>query len=265
MVRPQGGYILRVPDIEICVQTEEDFDEVWELVNCGYKKRTRESMEWSMKKSPIFSIEHSLLAKVDGKTVGCWLTTIQDLRIAPDLDVKSASGLVVVHPGFRRLGIGRTLWNYWGRRGSEDQLLGFGVSSRETRRAFWSKLSTSPVLPDRATVYTKTLNTGPIERAVSSLANDRGSNNSPLRVKMELVGYPPFTVNVWPGNISMCEGREHDMKIEGTLDSTSLRSLFFAILSRRIRIRGVRHLIRLFRSRGILFRFAKSLKSSQYG
>lgn len=255
MVRTKRWYTLTDSgEVVIRSLVVEDYDAVTALINEGYGKRSRESIEWSLRKSPIFRKEFSAVAEVEGKVIGCWLTTVQDLKVAVDLTVPAASGLIVVHPEFRRRGIGKSLFTWYRTHVSTKagNLLGFGVASSRTRRSFWSRISTSHALPDRAAIYTKTISLRPFEKASKAVSSRKDNSSNwkakgrwPLSIALTLTGFPAFAIKVDPESIRVCTELEGDMTITGEIRSPKLSSVVLALVRRRLKISGLRHFWKL--------------------
>jgi GNAT superfamily N-acetyltransferase len=223
-------------------------------------------MEWALQDSPIFEEELSAVAEVDGKVVGCWLSSVQELKITRGLRVRASSGLIVVHPEYRRRGIGTGLWEWRTKRFAKahSSVVGYGVSARETHRHFWSNLTSSPALLERAAVYGKLLTKVPIEEAARRLESgpveppDR--SRDPFLVHMSLKGFPDFTADIRPGHVSLSDSDTHHVEIRGDLNNLSWTSLLWALLTRRLRVSGIRYAWRLFSLRGTITRFVESMR-----
>lgn len=246
---------------------ESDYGAVLEIVSGGYQNRDQTSLDWSLRDSPIFCRDFSAIAEIDGRPVGVWLSSVQDLKVAEGMYVPAGSGLIVVHPEFRRKGIGTSLWRWRRKTGAERRdgpLLGYGVSSEETRKLFWKRLSAAPTLPDSGRVYSKLISLEPIKRAVQEVQEARGAGepreSESINVAFELQGVPPFSLRVSPRALALVEGTESDMKVRISNGIPGGLDLIGSILRRRVRISGWHHILRLIRSRQILAEFASAVR-----
>lgn len=218
-----------------------------------------------MDDSPVFAGELSAGAEIDGRIVGCWLTSVQELKIAENLRVKASTGLIVVHPEYRRRGIGTSLWEWRRRKFAEihRSLVGYGVSSKETHRKFWSRLASSPVLPDRASVYSRLVSKRPIEETIKRFQpadDEKEKRQGYLVIRMSLAGLPDFTLDVGEEQISLSERDDYDIEISGELSSSSPPSIILALLRRQLRISGIRYGWKLLLHRRKLMRFMNTLR-----
>jgi hypothetical protein len=222
-------------------------------------------------RSPILRPDLSAVADIDGRIVGVLLTGISRGRIAEDLPVRCPVSLIIVDPDYRRRGIGSRLVG-WGRRNNlNGGEVRFGVSSEETRRNFWSKITTSVGIPDNSLTYTKEVSLAPIERAAEKVSRLSGTgpendsaNDARLVIRVEIAGLPSHILLVGPSRIRVKEGNV-DMKPEislvGETDSLKLSSLSISILTRRLEISGVIHFWKLLSCRRILMSFARELSA----
>ena len=254
-------------EVQIRPLRESDYGAVLEILSGGYQTRDGKSLDWSLRDSPIFCRDFSAIAEIDGRPVGVWLSSVQDLKVAEGMYIPASSGLIVVHPEFRRKGIGTCLWRWRRKTGAERRdgpLLGYGVSSEETRKLFWKRLSAAPTLPDSGRVYSKLISLEPIKRAVREVQDARGDaeplESESVNVAFQLQGVPPFILRISPRALALVEGLEADMKVRISNGIPGGFGLVGSILRRRVRISGWRHLLRLFRSRRILGEFAAAIR-----
>ena len=250
----QGG------QIEIRPMRETDLQAVADLIRAGYRDRSEESILWALRKSPIFRLDLSAVAVERGKIVGCWLSTVQDLKVAPGLVLPARSGLVVVHPKYRRRGIGSRLYR-WSRQSTAGReiCLGFGVSAPQTHRVFWSKVARARSLPDTSITYTKILSPLPLLQEAGGLSN---AGTGALTVLFELTGLPPVLVALERSSVTLLADGHPDMVVRAEISSYSYRSVLVSLLVGRVRITGIRHLPRLLARIPAVRRLVEVLKMS---
>ncbi len=240
------------------------------VIRAGYGARSDDSLGWALRRSPIFRQDLSAVAEVGGNVVGCWLSSVQDLKIAPGFFLRAGSGLVVVHPECRRMGIGTNLYS-WRRSlpAGKEAVLGYGVASPETRRLFWSRVSGSPVVPDCGVTFTKILSTRVLEQSLASFqakSKDSGIRMKlcrPIHVRVDVSGIVPFCLSIEDEGFSVSEKEvTADILVEGEVESANLRSMLVSLARRRLRISGRRHLLRLFPLLRVLRTLARVMSDS---
>ena len=246
----------------------EDYDGVRDLLERGYMERTEESVDWSLQKSPIFRKNLTSVAELDGKIVGCRLMTVQHLKITNDLVIPASSGLVVVHPDYRRKGIARDLLGWVrGRLQTEEGgiPLAFGISSSEVYRTFWSRIDPATVIEDRAISYTRILSLVPIRKAAESanlkLEGGEGTRRWGLEISilLEIIGMPAFILKIDRGTLRVETDTEMDITFRGKLRSLSPFSIVVAWLRGELKVSGLRHAWKLLFCHRILRSFASNL------
>jgi GNAT superfamily N-acetyltransferase len=245
-----------------------DDSAILDLVSRGYVRRPGEWIRWAIRENPSFRDDLSAVAEEDGKIVGTYLSATNPVKLGASLEVTGITSLIVVDPEYRRRGIGTALVK-WARTrrckaggGSDPAVVRFGIASRETRKIFWSRLTTSPTMEEGSVLFTKLVVMEPLEDAATAI--DQASlpaRSSPFSIRIDVTGSVPFTLEIGASGVKVTEAANAAVEISGEISSLGYRSLTMSLLTGRLRLKGYRHIFGLLRCRRVLNQFFSALQS----
>jgi len=139
-----------------------------------------------------------------------------------------------------------------------------GVASRETRKVFWSRLSRSSTIGESTVVFTKMLTIKPLEEAAVNIdKNSLPKGSSPFSIHFDIAGFPPFTLELDVNGVEVTETSGADVEVRGMIDSPSHWALALSIVMGRLKLKGYRHALGLFRYRRALSKFISAVQSEK--
>lgn len=259
---------------------DEDDAAIVELFKLGIgrpniERASIEGWNWRRRLDPNFDPSLILVAEKDGKLIGCVTTAIRDLKIGSSLVVKAASGDIVVHPDYRRRGIGTVLvCKLLELQRKKGVIIGFGSAAPETYRRIWKSTIGSVAVPNDTTIYTKFLSCRPLKLWLPSInkifEQDSRLASTNLTIVFRLNGAPPFTLEIHEGKVDIKERQisNPDVSIEGDFSlilsiikggRRRIPTLFKALLMRKIKTKGL--LLNIFK----LYMCFKALKEYASG
>jgi ribosomal protein S18 acetylase RimI-like enzyme/putative sterol carrier protein len=246
---------------------DEDDAAIVELFKLGFGRPNVETANiegwnWRSKLDPNFHPSNILVAEKDGKIIGCQTIATRDYKISSSLVVKAAGDGIVVHPDYRRRGIGKALtYKLWELLRKKGVIILFGFVPPEIYRRVWKPIY-SVAVPTDTTIYTKFLSCKPLKLWLPSINKILEKDNRLASVNLTMVlhldGALPFTLEIREGKVDIKEHQisNPNVSIEGdfNLILSIIKgrrgrelTLLKALLMRKIKVKGLlRNIFKLY-------------------